>query len=628
MQWRQIRVRGPPLLYLGGVTTTNDQSAIVMAGETNHSHFGTWMFSPTWNKWMSLTSVSELKHRQAHSFVRANQTDFLLFGGFDWPHGKIKNTANDVWLFRLNCSHPESSKWNHIKPNIQTADSTMVNDQEPSPRFDHSAAVINSSMIIFGGQDQSGNCLCDLWSLDIGTYQWSLVTNNSQGPRPTKMHRCFSSAVAVGQHLLVTTGCSPSFHQSHPVECGTVTLQQTWLYLPHLSKWSFVEWIQNIYADNKVMTFLYRDFIGMPVLEDRLLLFYLSLQCPEGLHSSDMKTLPCQRCLSGTYSSASRKLCEACPEGLTTPTEGSTTIFNCSVCKSEICVHGKCFINQVGGRPSPVCQCMPGFTGTTCSVPTYYLIALSILLVTILIICGTCAFVRHRKRRLLREMELNRQVKELTSAWQVNYSELTLHNRIGAGGFGEVYKAEYRNVVVAVKLLRPFADEAASQEFQKEIEFMQTIRHPNIVLFIGAGKVNGTGESPFLVTEYVERGSLRGVLDQLDTELSSIQRIRFAARGMNFLHTRKPARIHCDFKSDNLLVSSDWVVKVADFGLGQQLPWNLSPQKKKQRTSMSFPLVDNDELQMTARAIGASRWRAPELAAGSPSYGKAADVYR
>ena len=135
--------------------------------------------------------------------------------------------------------------------------------------------------------------------------------------------------------------------------------------------------------------------------------------------------------------------------------------------------------------------------------------------------------------------------------------------------------------------------------------------------------------SPFLITEYVQCGSLRGILDLLDIELSSMQRIKFAtdtACGMNFLHTQEPARIHHDLKSDNLLVSRNWEIKVADFGLGQQLPWRSPIQMEI--SSLSIPLLLGDHMEMTCIGIGAARWRAPELVAGATSYGTAVDVYR
>ena len=630
MQWWQLRAKEPPLLFGGWMTTTADQSAIILAGETNHTYFGTWMFFPSSGKWIEVDTPTDLKYKQMHSFVRCNDTDFILFGGLNRVPGR-RVVANDAWRFRLNRSYPRASRWHLVVPNKQDIPKSSRNDRlEPTPRYLHTALVINSSMVVFGGQSESRHCLHDVWALNYSTYTWNLVTNNSYGPRPTKPNDCFASAVAVGPHLLVTTGCSPSFIQSHSVECDTANVMQTWLYLPHLAKWSFVAWIRDINAKFQPVMLLFRDYVVLPANEGRFKLHYLSPQCPNGLFSPDMKTFPCQPCPVGEFAAQSRDRCEKCPDGLTTPKRGSSTIFNCSVCIQDNCLYGDCHIYQVDGRPSPVCQCKPGFTGTSCSLPTYYLIALSVLIAIVLIICGTCAFLRLKKRKKHRETELRRQVRELTSAWQVGYSELTIHNRIGAGGFGEVHRAEYRELIVAVKFLRPLSDQVASQEFKREIQFMQTIRHPNIVLFIGAGKADDPDQLPFLITEYVQRGSLRGILDQLDIELSCTQRIKFAvdvACGMHFLHTQEPARIHRDLKSDNLLVSTNWVVKVADFGLGQQLTRLPSPRMVRRQTSQ-LPLLLGDQMQMVERGIGAARWRCPELVVGSTYYGTAVDVYR
>ena len=634
MEWWQLRVGGPPALEEKLMATTNDHSAIIMAGKTKKGPFGTWMFSPGSNQWVILKSLAELNYRKMFSFVHTNGTDFVLFGGYDRRHKRDKTAVNAIWLFHFNSTNPRLSQWQQLDKEKEH-NATRSDYLAPSPRYYHSTAVINSSMIVFGGQGQSGHCLHDLWSLQFGRYQWHLVTNNSDGPQPKLSNDCFSSTATIGPHLVVTTGCSPSFTHSHHAQCDTNYLQQTWLYLPHLNKWSFVAWIQGLQTHFITVTFLFRDYIVIPDIRGLSLglnpqLHYLFPQCPDGLASPDIKLLPCQPCPIGKFSATSRKECEPCPKGLMTPMEASSTIFNCSVCNSGICVHGTCFVHQVDGKPSPVCQCTPGFTGTDCSLPTYYLIALSFLLVAILVVCGTWAFFHQRKRKLQREMELCHQVRELTSAWQVNYSELTIHNRIGAGGFGEVYKAQYRELTVAVKVLR-LPEEAATLEFEREIKFMQTVRHPNIVLFIGAGKEEGVDKSPFLITEYMQRGSLRGILDQLDIELSSRQCIKFAtdaACGMNFLHTQEPARIHRDLKSDNLLVSTNWMVKVADFGLGRQLPWHSSTWVERQGSSLSVPLLLGDHMDMTCIGIGTARWRAPEIIVAATSYGTAVDVYR
>lgn len=105
--------------------------------------------------------------------------------------------------------------------------------------------------------------------------------------------------------------------------------------------------------------------------------------------------------------------------------------------------------------------------------------------------------------------------------------------------------------------------------FDREIKFMERTRHRNVVLFCGWGRMV-TGQmrnKRFLVTEYMERGSLEHLLKNSDIQLTYEERIRIAldtAKGMDFLHSR--GRIHRDLKSANLLVSRDFVVKVADFG--------------------------------------------------------------
>ena len=74
------------------------------------------------------------------------------------------------------------------------------------------------------------------------------------------------------------------------------------------------------------------------------------------------------------------------------------------------------------------------------------------------------------------------------------------------GEYGEAYQAEYREMMVAVKKLQGIHMEfdRIELEFEREIEVMRAIRHPNIVLFIGGGRYHDDG-CPFLVVEYMSR---------------------------------------------------------------------------------------------------------------------------
>jgi hypothetical protein len=152
--------------------------------------------------------------------------------------------------------------------------------------------------------------------------------------------------------------------------------------------------------------------------------------------------------------------------------------------------------------------------------------------------------------------DTQKEVAQLERAWLIDEADLKYVHRIDTatpGAFGEVWLAEWDERKVAVKKLRQRArdmDEGVIEEFESEVRFMRTLRHRNIVFFYGAGV---TGSMPFLVCEYLSRGSLRGILRDsgsgeglaLETRLGFV---RDTAKGMRFLHTLDPPRIHRDLK--------------------------------------------------------------------------------
>ena len=89
--------------------------------------------------------------------------------------------------------------------------------------------------------------------------------------------------------------------------------------------------------------------------------------------------------------------------------------------------------------------------------------------------------------------------------WAIASDEINLVARIGQGAQGTVYKAAWRGMSVVVKTIKNSHAALDDELFENEILVMSTLRHPNLVLFLGAVL---DGPKKMLVTEYLEQGSL------------------------------------------------------------------------------------------------------------------------
>ncbi|XP_065620934.1 serine/threonine-protein kinase CTR1 isoform X2 [Quercus suber] len=155
---------------------------------------------------------------------------------------------------------------------------------------------------------------------------------------------------------------------------------------------------------------------------------------------------------------------------------------------------------------------------------------------------------------------------------EISWDELHIKERVGAGSFGTVHRAEWHGSDVAVKVLtmQDFDDDDL-KEFLREVAIMKRVRHPNVVLFMGA-----VTKRPHLsiVTEYLPRGSLFRLIHKPTSGemMDNRKKLRMAldvAKGINYLHCLNPPVVHWDLKSPNLLVDKNWTVKVCDFGLSR-----------------------------------------------------------
>eukprot|EP01016_Furgasonia_blochmanni_P008959 TRINITY_DN13705_c0_g1_i4.p1 TRINITY_DN13705_c0_g1~~TRINITY_DN13705_c0_g1_i4.p1 ORF type:complete len:306 (-),score=44.42 TRINITY_DN13705_c0_g1_i4:372-1289(-) len=190
----------------------------------------------------------------------------------------------------------------------------------------------------------------------------------------------------------------------------------------------------------------------------------------------------------------------------------------------------------------------------------------------------------------------------------IDFKELEFEKKIGEGGYGEVYLGVWLGQEVAIKQYGKKTRARHTKktlDFMKEVNVLSNLRHPNIVLYMGVC-VNFT--KCLMITEYMELGSLYDHLHKQNTKLGEDKMLDICediALGMTYLHGRKI--LHCDLKSSNILVDSNWNIKLCDFGLST-VKSQIHRKKKKHGR------------------IGTPHWMAPEILR-EEKYDESSDVY-
>jgi serine/threonine-protein kinase len=183
-----------------------------------------------------------------------------------------------------------------------------------------------------------------------------------------------------------------------------------------------------------------------------------------------------------------------------------------------------------------------------------------------------------------------------------------LEEKIGEGGMGVVYRGRYvkNNLRVAVKLLpEDVADETILKRFEREVDLLKALRHPNIVHSFG-----GVCEDKrrFYAMELVDGGTLEGLLKARGGSLPWERVIELGVQMCAALqYAHEMGIVHRDVKPGNFMLTKDGQVKLGDFGLAT--------------------VTSGHKLTASGKTVGSFRYMAPEQVRGTPPPVPQTDLY-
>jgi len=184
------------------------------------------------------------------------------------------------------------------------------------------------------------------------------------------------------------------------------------------------------------------------------------------------------------------------------------------------------------------------------------------------------------------------------------------NNLIGRGSFGDVYRGRWKSYVgdwdgphlpdIAVKVTRRFDshDSQVTRHFAKslrrELAVWQGLSHENIVPFLGIAMIDGV--FPSIVTSWMPNGSVKEYLKKnpdASQETMVLGIIIGIIKGLAYLHSRQPTIVHGDLHAANVLIDSNGIPCLCDYGLSR--------------------IMEDTSLWQTGVTAGALRWKPPEL---------------
>ena len=189
-----------------------------------------------------------------------------------------------------------------------------------------------------------------------------------------------------------------------------------------------------------------------------------------------------------------------------------------------------------------------------------------------------------------------------------NIGPYRILEQLGQGGMATVYKAYHAALdrYVALKVLHPAfnQDQTFTARFQREARVVARLEHPNIVPIYDYSEHDAR---PYLVMKYIEGDTLKARLSQGPLTSDEIERVVNSV-GSALAYAHKQGILHRDIKPSNVLIATDGVMYLADFGLAR--------------------IAQAGESTLSSDSImGTPQYISPEQAMGKKELDEGTDIY-